>query len=76
MPLYEYRCQDCGKIYQDLLPLKERDQGNKCPFCGSRAAVRLNSTFSVGDRASASYSSSTTGRSGIGSCSTGMCGLN
>ncbi|MDK2896873.1 MAG: hypothetical protein PWP04_993 [Candidatus Atribacteria bacterium] len=76
MPLYEYRCQDCGKTYQDLLPLEERDQGNKCPFCGSRAAVRLNSTFSVGDKEETSYSSCPSCNTGVSSCSTGMCGLN
>lgn len=40
MPIYEYRCSDCGKISEIFL----RNPGSesiKCPVCGSKNLERL-----------------------------------
>ncbi len=68
MPLYEYRCERCGATFEKLVPLAERDAGQRCPKCSSNRVKRLISTFSVGGRESASESTCPT-------CTTGTCTL-
>jgi len=38
LPLYEYRCGDCGKKFDVLAGIAEKEAGLKpgCPKCGSR----------------------------------------
>ena len=43
MPIYEYRCQDCGKINEFLLGVNEDKIEIKCKKCGS---MRLDKVFS------------------------------
>ncbi len=41
MPLYRYRCEDCGNIMQ-VLEGVGRDEGEvKCRNCGSKNLIRL-----------------------------------
>jgi len=43
MPIYDYRCQECGKVSEILLrSLDDKDIG--CPGCGSKNLERLIST--------------------------------
>jgi putative FmdB family regulatory protein len=51
MPLYEYQCKKCEKMFEILLSFRELDDPVKCPDCGSEETDRLLSTFSasVGD---------------------------
>ncbi|MCX8072443.1 MAG: zinc ribbon domain-containing protein [Candidatus Binatia bacterium] len=46
MPLFEYRCQSCGKTFEELVSGRERD-GVACRHCGSARVDRLLSTFAV-----------------------------
>lgn len=39
MPMYDFRCPDCGE-FEALVPISELDQGQSCPDCG-QAARRL-----------------------------------
>jgi len=48
MPLYEYRCQECGKEYEMLRKMQDADRGLECPECRSEAVERLLSTFATG----------------------------
>ncbi|NGZ61083.1 MAG: hypothetical protein CV081_11365 [Nitrospira sp. LK265] len=53
MPLYEYRCGQCEKQFEANQSLYARVEDTECPFCRSREATRLMSSFSsnvVGDR--------------------------
>lgn len=35
MPIYNYKCNDCTKETELLLPAEERDNINiECPYCG------------------------------------------
>jgi putative FmdB family regulatory protein len=46
MPLYEYKCLDCGKEAVLALTLKEHESGSvKCPACGSKRLEQLITSF-------------------------------
>lgn len=47
MPLYEYRCQECGTPFAERRSIAERDNGICCPHCSAKRAVRLVSTFAA-----------------------------
>ena len=47
MPLYEYRCKDCGHEFEELVPFSRADQV-VCENCGSEHTQRLMSTFCGG----------------------------
>lgn len=51
MPIYEYRCQECGKVFS-LLFLRSADANGqeRCSACGSGQTKRLISTFAIGGR--------------------------
>jgi putative FmdB family regulatory protein len=64
MPIYEFRCRDCGKQYEELVSL-DVDR-LPCPDCGSENTSRMISLFS------ASGTSSPAGRGGS-NCATASC---
>jgi len=45
MPLYEYRCEDCGAAYEQLRRMSEADQDLECPECHSKHVERQISSF-------------------------------
>ena len=66
MPLYEYKCQECGEIQEVLQPNSTAEQP-PCSNCGSEKTNRL---------ISAAVSHSSAGSSSVGaSCTTGICPL-
>ncbi len=46
MPIYEYRCEECGKRSSALLP-SFSSPDPVCPHCGKPALRRLVSTFAT-----------------------------
>jgi putative FmdB family regulatory protein len=46
MPIYEYRCEECGKRSSALLPSYSSPDPT-CPHCGKPALRRLISTFAT-----------------------------
>ena len=46
MPLYEYKCRDCGTILTELRKASEREEPLQCPHCAGTADVIL-STFAT-----------------------------
>jgi len=46
MPIYEYRCEECGKRSSALLP-SYSSPDPVCPQCGKPALRRLVSTFAT-----------------------------
>jgi len=36
MPIYEYRCKDCGKISEFLVGVSKEDDEIKCQHCGGK----------------------------------------
>lgn len=51
MPMYEYNCEKCGKTFEKLVKLSERDKEIECPGCGNKKVKRLFSLFGVGGSA-------------------------
>ena len=62
MPMYEFRCRECGERFEELRNLSEPDSGVECPKCGGGRVERLLSSF-----ATSGPSSSSGGATG-GSC--------
>jgi putative FmdB family regulatory protein len=46
MPMYDYKCLDCGKESLIVVTLVEHETGNiKCPSCGSKKLQQIFSPF-------------------------------
>ena len=63
MPLYSYRCLECGAEFEKLISYTHSLQ-MECPECGSEQTKKLVSSF-------ATLGSSNSGNGGSGSCSSG-----
>jgi putative FmdB family regulatory protein len=51
VPVYEYRCQECGKRFEVNAHLAERDQLAVCPKChGKKVEVVISSFTCVASR--------------------------
>ncbi len=69
MPLYEYRCRDCEKRFEEFVLGASRP---RCPSCESRRVEKLLSVFAVGAGASPKSASASTSAQDDGGC--GSCG--
>lgn len=82
MPIFEYKCNDCGKKFDILHKSSTNLEEVICPECQSKNSQKLLSTFSASMGSSSSFdsgSSCSDGSCGVpsyGGCSSGMCGLN
>ena len=47
MPIYEYRCNQCGKEFSELLLRPKEMKKVRCKYCHSADLTRLVSSFSV-----------------------------
>lgn len=56
MPIYEYRCQNCGNEFELLRGINQSDQEIECDACGQRQAQKLFSTFAASAGVAAGYS--------------------
>ena len=45
MPIYEFRCRDCGKKFELLLGVSEDPNQEPCPHCGKKNHTKLVSKF-------------------------------
>lgn len=43
MPVYDYRCKECGKTYDVFHKGREKAEDVVCPHCGSLSSVKLMS---------------------------------
>ncbi|WP_321473707.1 zinc ribbon domain-containing protein [uncultured Paludibaculum sp.] len=48
MPMYEYRCTECGHLYEQLRRMSDSDKDLVCPRCASRHVERQVSACAVG----------------------------
>jgi putative FmdB family regulatory protein len=51
MPIFEYKCTECGEKFDELDSVANRDKPHKCPACGSMKSERQLSVFSAGSDA-------------------------
>lgn len=40
MPIYEYACQGCGKVFEELIIRRADEAELACPACGKREVSR------------------------------------
>ena len=46
MPTYEYRCQDCQRVFDRVEPLAEHGgKTPQCPSCHSKRVVQVPTAF-------------------------------
>ncbi|RMG25200.1 MAG: zinc ribbon domain-containing protein [Methanobacteriota archaeon] len=45
MPLFEYRCKECGAKFETLVFSSHSNEPVKCENCGSEQTEKLMSTF-------------------------------
>ena len=48
MPIFEYECRKCKKVFELLVSRKNEDKV-ECPHCGAKDPVKLISQFSASD---------------------------
>jgi len=67
MPIYEYRCEECGEKFEKLVASFRLAAEADCPKCGSTKVKKIISSFSArGSSASKSSYSSCAPSSGGG----------
>lgn len=66
MPVYSYKCKDCGEEFDLLVGVGQGSEELKCRKCGSKNLDRMLTSFGVGAESSSIGSSS---------CPTGTCSL-
>lgn len=64
MPIYEYRCEDCGNEFEKLVRRPGDASGLQCPSCGKNHLTPRLSTFAAHSGA---------GRPELPSCPGGVC---
>lgn len=74
MPIYDYRCDDCGSTYDIFHKVREVEEDVVCPSCNSAKHTRLISAPSFSMQGSASKSVSDAPAPSC--CAGGACGLN
>ena len=66
MPIFEFRCSECGASFEELVRSASATGEVLCPSCGSEQVVKQISTFAsrISGGTSSSYSASTASCSG------------
>lgn len=47
MPLYTYKCQKCGFVFEEIVSFEKRDDDPKCKLCNGESVRSAAETFSV-----------------------------
>lgn len=47
MPIYEYKCDDCGRQYEQIRRMPDADRDLECPDCRSARVRRQLSAFAT-----------------------------
>lgn len=48
MPIYEFKCKNCGNTFEYLCLRSDDENHATCPSCGKEKSEKLMSTFSSG----------------------------
>ncbi len=78
MPIYDYRCNDCGTTYDVFHKVREVREDIICPSCRSTNHTRLLSApnVSVSGRSASSTTESFPSSCDTDGCCGGACGVN
>ncbi len=52
MPIYEYACARCDKVFEELIVRKSDERDLRCPACESEDVQRVLSRTAAGARSS------------------------
>lgn len=75
MPLFEYRCDDCGSQFEKLVRRAADAEDVRCPQCGEAHVTTQLSTFAA--HAGGAPANQPRGGCPAGMCATpGLCGRN
>jgi putative FmdB family regulatory protein len=47
MPIYEYKCDECGNNYEQIRRMSDADSNLECPKCRSERVRRQLSSFAT-----------------------------
>jgi putative FmdB family regulatory protein len=76
MPIYEYKCEDCGSAFEKLVRRASDVEALACPSCGKKHLRQELSTFAA-QVSGGGKSQEAPMCPGGGPCrSPGMCGMN
>ncbi len=64
MPVFDFKCKDCGEKFEKLIFKEEEIKNITCPKCGSKNIEKLLSGFRIGG---------TENSSSCSVCSSGSC---
>lgn len=77
MPIYEYKCQDCGNRFEKLVRRAADADALECPSCGQKHLTQELSTFAAHANGGSSKQRDVPMCPSGGPCSNpGMCGMN
>jgi len=66
MPVFDYECKHCGKVFEELvLSSATPDSEIQCPACGHKESIRRMSAPSIGGSSRSSGSGAGCGPSGF-----------
>lgn len=71
MPIYEYRCPDCGAVFTKMRPISQADAPAECEQCGKPNARRMLSRIAAVRRGDGAGTSTAGG--GCAGCSASNC---
>jgi len=63
MPIYEYRCRKCEKVFERFQKVGEGGEKLVCPYCGMKKPEKMISSFSSSKGSESSSSCGPTGGS-------------
>ncbi len=66
MPIYEYECKDCEKVFSLLQPITASEKDTECHYCGSKNVKKKFSLFSCSTTGVSNQASSASSSSGGG----------
>ena len=74
MPIYEYRCEDCGTKFEKLVRRQAEELALECPSCGQKHLKQELSTFAAhsGNSRASELPACPSGRC----MNPGVCGMN
>ena len=76
MPIYEYRCDDCGNKFEKLVRRASDVPELECPSCGQKHLRQELSTFAAHAGNGSSKQPEMPQCPSGGCCNPGMCGMN
>lgn len=47
MPIYEYRCLDCNRVFEELRKIADKDKIIACPICSNTNTKLQFSAFGI-----------------------------